>query len=291
MAVILYETWDSRETNVSAQGGGVVRRWLAIGSIEEDEVYDTVLAEAPDYYDGFIRSDIKLTCVGGPNWKVEVTYGPAGAGGGDQPVGDTGPSGIGGSAPPTPSAPAGDDAPLGAGWSIDTAGQSQHITQSLVTVESVKRGGGVPPDYKRAIGVTRDGVQGTEIFVPKLEITRSIQRATVTMAYLKTLRRITGRVNNDTFYGFPEGTLLYLGVSGSFTVGEGWSLTHKFTYEPNDTLIGICAGLTISEKAGWDYLWVAYSEEVEANQVAPLPLAAYVEEVYPRADFGLLQIG
>lgn len=290
MPVTLHETWDSRDTNVSTQGGGVVRRWIGIGSVEEDEVYDATLTGSPDYYDGFIRSDIKLTPLGGPNWKVEVTYAPRGAGGGDQPVGDTGSGGIGGEPASQPTAPSETDL-LGAGWSIETSGASQRILQSLVTNESVRRGGGAAPDYKRAIGVTRDGVQGTEIFVPKLEITRSVQRATVTIEYLKTLRRLTGRVNNDTFYTFPEGTLLYLGASGTFTVGEGWSFTHKFAYEPNETLINICDGLTVSAKAGWDYLWVAYSEEVEANQVAPLPLAAYVEEVYPYADFTLLQIG
>ena len=48
-------------------------------------------------------------------------------------------------------------------YNFDTGGGSQHITQSLQTVS---RYPGTAPDFKGAIGVTHDNVEGVDITVP-----------------------------------------------------------------------------------------------------------------------------
>jgi len=48
----------------------------------------------------------------------------------------------------------------------------------------------------------------------------------------------------------------------------------------------------VSEKKGWDYLWVRYADDLEDGEtLVKKPIAAYVEKVYERKDFGLLGIG
>lgn len=290
----LYETRDSREANVSAQGGGETLRYIAIGSFEETEVYIAAVLVSPGFLNGFVRNDIRMSPLGGPNFKVEVTYGPTGAGGGDQPVGSSGLGGSPGTAPSTPAS----DAPLGAGYSFSTGGGTTHITQSLGTPNSVKVGGGAGPDYKRAIGKTKDRIEGVDVFTPKFDWSRTVQRPEVTLAYKKTLSDMTGVVNNDVFYGFAAGEVLYLGASGTFTQNEGWSITHNFSRQKNQLYVTINDDLELGPqpgnfgfaKLGWQYLWVAYSDEIVGDEVAPRAIAAFVEDVYEMGDFTRLGI-
>ncbi|VTU00994.1 Uncharacterized protein OS=Isosphaera pallida (strain ATCC 43644 / DSM 9630 / IS1B) GN=Isop_2424 PE=4 SV=1 [Gemmataceae bacterium] len=295
MAVSLIETHDSREVTVGGQGGGIPLRFVALGSLDEVEVYAAVLLATPPYFDGFVRNQIRTTPLGGPNWRVEVQYGTTGAGGGDQPVGA---SGLGGESPPLPSAPETDDEPLGAGYAFDTTGGTAHITQSYKTVLSVGRGGAVPRDYQRAIGVTKDRVEGCDKYVPKFEWSRTVTRENVTTAYLKRLRDMTGTVCIAPFYGRNTGEVLYLGASGQPTQGNAHTITHRFADSKNQKTIEISDDLIIDAdpanlgyaKLGWQYLWVAYDEEMEDGQVAPTPVAAYVEDIYEYTNFDRLEI-
>lgn len=288
MPAVLYELHDSRNLNVGGNTGGIVRRWISVGSTDEVEVYVAGLLISGTTWDGFVRSDIKVNFLGGPNALVEVTYGPAGAGGGDQATGHN--PALGGTAPTNPTSPD-DTTPLTSGYSFDTTGGTVRVTQSKETVESVGPLGGLVPNFKQAIGVTKDGVEGTDVVVPSLKWSRTVGRAGVDLPYLRTITNLVGKTNDAEFYGFPAGTTLYLGASGNFAQGEGWTITHQFASGENKGSIDVGGDITVASKKAWEYLWVAYDKEVVDDKVAPQPYAAYVERVYDEGNFVLLEIG
>lgn len=178
-------------------------------------------------------------------------------------------------------------------FSFDTSGGSQRITQALSTIQKVAAAG-TAPDFKGAIGVTENSVEGVDITVPvyNFEETHYIDAATVTAAYKNTLFTLTGQVNSLAFKGFSAGEVLFLGASGSARRHDQWEITFKFSASPNVT--GLTVGPDISgvNKEGWDYLWVRYQDEEDgaANKLVRVPEAAYVERVYNRGDLNLLGI-
>lgn len=165
-------------------------------------------------------------------------------------------------------------------------------TQTLTV--TVTTPGGIAPDYKGAIGVTKDGVSGCDI----LEVSTSFSEthylpiATVTPLYKSLIASVVGKVNIAPFKGFPAGEVLCLGASGGQRGAEDWELSFKFARHPNQT------GLTIGpftgiDKTGWQYIWVRYKEyeDTVSKSLVRQPQAVYVETVYYSADFSLLGIG
>ena len=181
-------------------------------------------------------------------------------------------------------------------YSFDTSGGSQHITQSLSTVDS-QAVSGTAPDYKGAINVSLNGnnriVNGVDISVPiySFSETHILAAATVTTGYKSTLFATTGKVNNATFKGTNAGECLFLGATGSMRNEDEWEITYKFAASPNKT--GISIGSMSIDKKGWEYLWVAYGEKLDSgsDQIVKVPTSCYVEEVYKDADFSALGIG
>lgn len=163
-------------------------------------------------------------------------------------------------------------------------------------------------DHGLQIGVTEQGdVEGVQIVVPKFEFseTHFFPLASMTPSYIETLAVMTGSTNQFQFRNFASGTVLFLGASGAIRASEqDWELTFSFSCSPNRTLT---AGELIGDptspfatntiaKRGHDYLWLSYQKELTAQtneygRVTVRPTAAYVAEVYPRADFRFLQIG
>ncbi len=58
-------------------------------------------------------------------------------------------------------------------------------------------------------------------------------------------------------------------------------MSYRFAVSPNEVDITI-SDITVSEKKGWNYLWVLYreSDDAAAKQTIQKPVAAYVEGVY-----------
>ncbi len=178
-------------------------------------------------------------------------------------------------------------------FAFDTGGGTQHITHSLQTVGAYAPQGQTPPDFKGAIGVTPDGVEGVDITVPVYNFseTHYLPDATVTQAYRLTVFSLTGRVNNASFRGFAAGEVLFLGASGTKRGGGDWEITFRFAASRNRTNLSI-GDITGISKKGWEYLWVRYADAEDANAKALIkkPVAVYVEKVYEEGDFGLLGI-
>ena len=178
-------------------------------------------------------------------------------------------------------------------FSFDTGGGSRHLTQSLETVSKAPSNA---PDYGGAIGYDGENVNGIDVTIPVMNFTEThyLKASKVSTSYKKLISELTGKVNNANFKGYVPGEVLFLGASGSRR-GEArsdyWEITFKFAVSPNKTNIPV-GSLSISNKNGWDYLWVRYADDVGSdNALIKKPVAAYVEKVYERADFAALGIG
>lgn len=227
-------------------------------------------AESPSTYDGLPRQTVSVEPIGFELWEATVRYAQTQSSGFPQ----TGES----------------------VFSFDTGGGMQHITQSKQTVSSYAASGTTAPDFKGAIGVTADGVEGVDITVPVYQFseTHYLPASQVTQAYKGTLFNLTGKVNSGAWKGFNAGEVLFLGASGSRR-GSGadsdWEITYRFAASPNASGISVGPISGISKK-GWEYLWVRYADaEDEGSQtIVKRPVAAYVERVYDQANFSALGI-
>lgn len=271
--------------------GGVTGRWIAAHYPDESSALAAAVLVSPTVYLGFIRENFNIERLGGPHYKAHIRYGIKGLGGGGVPAGA--------GAPPTPTAPGGggsggQDVPLLGGYSFDTTGRTVRLFSSFETLSTTGRDGidvsGL--DFARAINVQGDRVEGVEVPAPSLRWTRTVARAVVDMAYVRTCKTLTGRQNNAPFYGYPTGSVTYLGAVGQQTAAEGyWTVVHHFETEENQTDVEVCEGLIVPTKNGADYLWVYFEEELSGNFVIPKPVLASVEQVLKPGAFGGLEIG
>ncbi len=180
----------------------------------------------------------------------------------------------------------------GGAVSFDTGGGTQHITQSLQTVN--RYGPSASAALGGAIGYDGQNVTGVDITVPVYQFseTHQLADAVISIGYRSVLFALTGSMNTAPFRGMNPGECLFLGASGSKRGTELWEITYKFAGSPNRSGLQI-GDLGPITKRGWDYLWVQYGDDVDAAAqiLIKKPVAVYVEQVYPAADFGALGIG
>lgn len=154
------------------------------------------------------------------------------------------------------------------------------------------------PDYKQAIGVTRDSVTGTDIFAPKFEFSITRSYYPLRLPFMRTIRSTCAKTNDRPWNGFATGEVIYLGATGQVAPGSVWRVTHKFAAGENLYAVPVSVNATsgkpelvIPYKGAWEYLWAVYGPQVEANQLIEVPKAAYVERVYRAANFTVLGVG
>lgn len=294
MSISMFEEPDSRDLHYGANGGGQTVRLNAITTAGETEsqVWLFALLNSPPYFNGFIRNDIKVRRKGAPHlFSVEVEYGTTGVGGGDQPLGGAGNDG---GPPATPSGPGADTTPLTSGYSFSIRAPQLHLLQSIKNISRTARAGQAVIDHGGAIGVGKDGkIEGCDVPPqPSMTFKRTVGRADVTAAYLRTLRNLVGKVNNAEFYKQAKGEMIFLAAEGQFTQGDGWSITHEFGGEQNRVNIGIDNNaIVVPAKEGFEYLWVEFRERDTGGNLAPVAAVAHVEQVFEYGDFSLIEIG
>lgn len=264
MAVTVIEKWDSREQAAGDQPS-VDLRYLILGTSDDIEAHDELIAQTPAVYAGLVRQSTHLERLAEEAWEGSIRYGRT--------------------EPPQAGA---------SSFNFDTGGGTQHITQSLETVGAWAAPGLVPPNFHGAIGVGKDTIDGVDVTVPVYHFgeTHYLPAELVTPAYKAELFRLTGTVNAFPFRGFDTGEVLFLGASGSKRGQDDWEIAYKFAASPN--AFGLSVGsITGINKRGWDYLWVRYAdvEDGNAKMLVQRPIAAYVEQVYPYRDFSGLGIG
>jgi hypothetical protein len=224
-------------------------------------------------YDGLVRSECTLepivvdTAAGSGKWDCTVRY-----------------------VPPEDAEPEVGDS----SFSFDTGGGTQHITQSISTVQKYAPAGKTAPDFKGAIGVTHDNVEGVDITVPVYNFseTHYLPDSQVTPGYVGALFNLTGKTNAAAFKGLAAGECLFLGAAGSKRGADDWEIAFRFAGSPNRTGITVGAITGIAKK-GWEYMWVRYAdaEDPAAKALVKQPVAVYVEKVYDEGDFSAMGIG
>ena len=269
MPITVEEKYLSRPTKDSGQGEGteellsVELHYLVKGTDDELLAAQAVRLQTPATHNGLERGEITLEPAGPWHWEATVQY-----------------------RPPDEELEEGESS-----YSFDTGGGSQHITQSKQTVNQYAPPAKTAPDFKGAVGATKDGVEGVDITVPvyRFSETHVIADAKVTNAYKGRLFNLTGKTNSAEWGGFAVGEVLFLGASGSKRGRGDWEITFSFAASPNKT------GLTVGDisgvaKKGWEYLWVLYEEQVDqtAQAMVKRPKAVYVEKVYDADDFAKL---
>jgi hypothetical protein len=268
MVAQIYELDDSREDTevgdaVGDRSPSATLRYAVIGSTDDDEVRTLIESTLPAFWGALTFRSYTMRPQGGDAWAVEAQYGLR--------------SGL-------------------SSFTFDTTGGTKKITQSIFTLGSVGKAGGLPaPDHQGAINVTDTAVEGVEIVWPgfKWTETRKVPLAVVTADYRDTLCQMTGTINDDPFRGFDAGEVLFKGAKGSQRDEGDYELTYEFEAKKNQENVSIPGLDLIASVGGWDYLWIEY-EEIPGGPAMKLvkrPRAAHVETVYYSTDFDLLLIG
>ncbi len=241
--------------------------YFVFGQATEAEALDAVLSEAPSTFNGLRLDRVKFqeqlnedTC------KVLVTY------------------------KTIPGELSGDE---GEAFSFDTTGGTQTVTQSKSTVASYVKTGATAPNFGGAINYDGEQVNGVEIIQPVLnfDIVGVFTAQEVTTTFLNTLMEMTSSVNSTTWRGRAAGTVLFRGVTGSGKTNAPCDLTFHFSYSPNRSNFTV-GEITVSEKKGWDYMWVYYgkSEDTSSKTIVRKPLAVYIEQLFELKDFDDLNL-
>jgi hypothetical protein len=264
MTISVSEKWESRPTTID-ETNSVELHYIAVGSDDDIAIGTAVLAAAPTTYANLPRKGLTYERIAEDAWEAVVKY-------------------------ESPAAP--DDQTA---YSFDTTGGTSHITQALASVNSYAPAGQTAPDFKGAIGVTKDAVEGADIIVPvyKWTETQQFDPADVDDAFKSTLFALTGRTNSATFRNFDAGEVLFEGARGSQRGARGkFEISYQFSASPNVT--GLTVGsITGIAKGGWEYLWVRYVDESDdtAHMLVKRPRSVHVERVYDSGDFSGLGIG
>jgi len=178
-------------------------------------------------------------------------------------------------------------------WSlaIGTGGGSIRVTSSFST-DSYAQPGKTAPDFQNLIDVQDGKPQGIDRVIPttKLTLTYRLSRPADPLAFAALSTALTGTVNIAPFLGYAAGELLYLGGDGNFGNRSDPEIQFSWAASKNATIsIGSIAGIA---KAGHDYLWLIYEDEVTGMGVdrykITKPTAVYVERIYTEEDHSLL---
>ncbi|MDL5052176.1 hypothetical protein QQ056_01140 [Oscillatoria laete-virens NRMC-F 0139] len=261
MAGQLIELFNSR-TELLGDKPSAEFQYVALQCADEAEVRSLALAGAPALYNGLVRRTVEIADrITNNAWKVQVRYDAA------QPLDFSTPPSV---------------------FSFDSSGGTQHITQSLLTVN--RYGPSSSALLGGAIGYDGENVAGVDITVPvwNWQETHYLTNAQLNSpAYYA----LTGMVNSDGFHGYQPGEVLFLGAQGQKRGNSFWEVSFKFAASPNQTGISV-GSINGIAKAGWDYLWVQYGQDVDSTAKVRIkkPIAAYVERVYDHAPFSILGI-
>lgn len=287
----------AREFSIDTQDAECDVEFFVWEAANEIEVQIAVYAAAPLTFLNLFRGELKAREVGPGMWMVTVHYATLNR---QEAIGqDVEP-------PETPTT----NGILGPQFTFDTTGGSVHVTQSRRTRSvntaagstTTKEDGsidaqavGVLLDTARAIGVSADRVEGTDIVEPKFEWSWQQPIAELPLGYMMALFHLTGTVNyNGPFFGFDRGESLYLGASGTFTYADRWSITHRFAAKPNRRNVSFgnsaagTGGLSVPFIAGWDYVWFEYATRPVNGRMLQVPVKAVVDIVYPSGDHGII---
>jgi len=269
MANEIFELFKSDEGSDSYDGSSQATLIYFIdGTASRSSARATFLAQLSTVHDGLVLNSVRLDRARPEAWIGKATYvEPDKA---DKQKLDTGDYRI----------------------SFDTTGGTAHVT----TANAQTAYGADPPDHivdNKVVNVTEDNkVQGVDVPIPalKFSVTYRQPTATITQAYIVTLARMVGKVNDGTFYGFAAGEVLFLGAKGQQGTNTDPEITYDFLASENVTGLQI-GDITGIAKKGHEYLWCMWRDAVDENEMVPFARNVFVAELHDEADFDNLGIG
>jgi hypothetical protein len=193
-------------------------------------------------------------------------------------------------------------------WEFDATGSSVKFLQSKETVSrtAINASGTIvnAPDFKGVIGASDDNIEGCDVIVPQALFTARKRWKMTDLpnpAYLQQCYSFVGSTNSDVFsftwlgatFTFQIGELLLQGFSCVEAGLDTFECSYKFAASPNrlGTNGIVIQGLPNPiDKRGFEYLWVYYRRTMSNNVHVRVPQAVYVERVYDRNLFDLLEI-
>ena len=123
--------------------------------------------------------------------------------------------------------------------------------------------------------------------------TLQMRPSQLTTSYKRMLANLTGKVNSKSFKGWEAGEVLFLGASfsGNQSGSDRITVTFNFAIQQNESAVPISPELAI-KKRGWEYVWTITKtvDDPETKTTKVELVNAYVEQVYPYADFGKLKL-
>lgn len=265
MPLEIIELFDSRDADIEAGRGSVNLKYAVVGSEDDEDVHDLVVATLPSTYLTLSFQSYRIEHKGAGVWIATGRYG-------SREPREVGHSTI----------------------QFETGGGTQHITQNLSNSILTKAAGvtGDVPDFKGAIGVNGDQVEGCDIYAPAFSFseTHILSDEVVTNSYITLLRDLTATTNSEAFRGFAAGEVLFIGASGSKRSATDWEITFKFLVGKNRSDV-VINGSDPFPKQAWEYLWVKYEDGISNSNLIKKPKYIYVERVYDSRDFSALGIG
>ena len=283
--IVIYEMPESMSGSITREQGQnsvkEVRRRLCIGQCGSfDHAELEIRPYLPEYAlaggSYWNRANLSIQPVGNGYFDVTATYRtlvpPDGGGGEGQGQG-------------------GQPVPGSVSW--DTTGHTEHITQALEV--AAYGSGDDPPSFAGAINVQGDTVAGLDVVRPSMVYSETwVLPISLAMSctFLGNVYRLTGTVNADPFRCFEPGECLFLGARGQWQEDQPYvSVSFDFEARPNDPQYQPWENSDdIIEKKGWEYVWILYKGDVNADTLVKFPRAAYVCKVYREESWGPLLI-
>jgi hypothetical protein len=255
---------------------------------------------AKQFYSGHKRTDLRCNSVGAGWYEIEATYENAAI---LQRTNNLA---------RVEQTPDGFDMVAG-GLSFDTTGATERVYQAWTdspnatayqSAYTLDGQGGLSPDHwdtHGALNVNENSVQGADITVPAFQFseTWSIPSeylfgrtpSSSQTPYIKTLYDMTGTVNLRKWRIFEPGELLFMGARGDVQPGAAMVVvTFQFSARANRSNFTV-GNIQVASKAGWDLLWVEYAAKEEQSKLLRFPKLVFVDRLYERKDFSLLQLG
>ena len=146
------------------------------------------------------------------------------------------------------------------------------------------------------IVVTEDkngqSVEGVDALSPTIELTETHQRSSMPAHYVRTLVRLTAKVNKASWRGWNSQTLLFTGFRAFKRKGEYWNVTYYFRAGLNGTFVLVGDDGTIEfSKTAHEYAWFRRSETQDGTTLVSKIHDVHVAPIYHLANFGGLGLG
>ena len=123
------------------------------------------------------------------------------------------------------------------GFDIRTESETRTMSRELLSLAKDFNVPALPYllPYGAPMGVTKDGVEGVEVYTRSFEfnVTAYFTPAQLTYAYVRRLYRMTTSVSIRPFFGFPPGSVMFMGTGGQGDLFSVIPMTFNFVMKPN----------------------------------------------------------